>query len=442
MKIYRTAKSTREKLAPAGEPEFEQKPDEFEERIVNVYPEVTFQKIEGFGGAFTEAVSATLDTLPKEKRDEILRLYFDPDEGIGYTLCRTHINSCDFSLDNYSCDDVPGDTSLEHFSIDRDRKSLLPLIKEALEVSKNGFKLFASPWSPPKWMKTIDDMNNGGKLREECRGVWAEYLARFVNEYKKEGVDLWGLTVQNEAAAVQTWDSCVYTAEEERDFVKILGPTLEKEGLGDLKLMYWDHNKQSVLERSRPILEDPEAAKYVWGIAVHFYSGDHFESLDAFSRLYPDKMMLATEAACLSSELDAWWGNGEAYAHDIVGDLKNGCCGWVNWNLALNELGGPNHVENYCDAPVIVDRKSGTYSVDNSFYYMGHFSKFVRPGAKRVLTTSFTEKLETCGFVNRDGSQAVVILNRTEDKVAFNLRRGKEAAAVESLPHSILTIVL
>ncbi len=181
---------------------------------------VTYQEIEGFGGAFTEAAAVTLGKIPAEKREEVLRAYFDPKAGHGYSLCRTHINSCDFALGNYAYCEEDGDFDLRSFSIERDRQALVPMIRRALEISGNGFKLFASPWSPPAWMKTTGRMNRGGKLRPECRDVWARYYARYIREYEKEGVPIWGLTVQNEPEAVQPWDSCVYTGEEERDFVR------------------------------------------------------------------------------------------------------------------------------------------------------------------------------------------------------------------------------
>jgi len=159
-------------------------------------------------------------------------------------LCRTNINSCDFSSDSYAYTETDGDVSLEHFSIEHDRKYKIPLIKAAIERSGNDVRLFASPWSPPAWMKTNNNMLRGGKLKPEYYQSWADYYIKFVQEYKKEGLPIWGLTVQNEPMATQTWESCIYTAEDERDFVKkYLGPTLEKSELSDLKLMIWDHNR-------------------------------------------------------------------------------------------------------------------------------------------------------------------------------------------------------
>ncbi|MFZ9024456.1 MAG: glycoside hydrolase family 30 protein, partial [Anaerohalosphaeraceae bacterium] len=289
----------------------------------------TYQSIVGFGGSFTEASAYTLSKLTPDKRKEVIEAYFDPKEGLGYTLCRTHINSADFSLGNYAYSEVDGDFELEHFSIDRDKKWLIPMIKDAMAVDGAAFKLFSSPWSPPAWMKTNGQMNYGGQLKEECRDVWARYYARYIKEYANEGITIWGLTVQNEPAATQTWDSCIYSAEEEGAFVRDhLGPTLEKEGLGDVKIMVWDHNKDLIYERAEPILSDPETAKYVWGVGFHWYSGDEFENLAKVHDAFPTTHLLFTEGCQEGGVRLGAWDLGERYAHDIIGDLNNWTVGW------------------------------------------------------------------------------------------------------------------
>jgi glucosylceramidase len=262
---------------------------------ITVDPRKRFQKMEGFGGAFTESAAVTLQKLTPEKQAEVMKAYFDPHTGLGYSMGRTHINSCDFSLGNYAYDEVDGDLELKHFSIEHDRAAILPMVKEAMRLS-GGLKLFASPWSPPAWMKTNGQMNHGGQLKPECRDAWARYYCRYIREYEKEGVPFWGLSVQNEPEATQTWDSCRYTGEEERDFVRDhLGPTLKKEGLGHLRLMIWDHNRDVLYDRAKVVYDDPQAAQYVWGAAFHWYVGDHFDNLTAVHEAYPDKHLLFSE---------------------------------------------------------------------------------------------------------------------------------------------------
>ena len=261
--LYLTARDTGDRLSKRAIASSSE--EAFGREVVRVRPDETAQRVLGFGGAFTEAAGVTFSGLSEARQQEFLRAYFDEKAGHGYTLCRTHINSCDFSLGNYAYAETPGDTALADFSIDRDRKYLLPLIQRARRVAPRGFRLFASPWSPPAWMKTNGMMNNGGRLKPEYRRTWAQYYARYIQCYEAEGVGIWGLTVQNEPAATQRWDSCIYSAEEERDFVRDhLGPVLHEAGLGDRKIIIWDHNRDGMAERAAVILGDPAAARYVW----------------------------------------------------------------------------------------------------------------------------------------------------------------------------------
>ncbi|MBN1764890.1 MAG: glycoside hydrolase family 30 protein [Sedimentisphaerales bacterium] len=409
---------------------------------ITIDESITYQRITGFGGAFTEAAAYTLSKMSPEKRTEVLTAYFDPKKGIGYTLCRTHINSADFSLGNYAYTEVDGDFELKHFTIDRDRKWLIPMIKDALAVEGANFKIFSSPWSPPAWMKTNGQMNYGGQLKDECRDVWARYYARYIKEYAKEGITIWGLTVQNEPAATQTWDSCIYSAKEEGAFVRdFLGPTLEREGLGDVKIIVWDHNKDIIYERAEPILSDPETAKYVWGVGFHWYSGDEFENLAKVHDAFPSTNLLFTEGCQEGGVRLGAWDLGERYAHDIIGDLNNWTVGWVDWNMVLDERGGPNHVDNLCDAPVIADTTRNDLYYQSSFYYMGHFSKYIRPGAVRIAGSTTNKALETTAFKNPDNSIAIVVMNRTDKEIKFNLKIDQKAAACSSPAHSIITMV-
>ncbi|MBU1404177.1 MAG: glucosylceramidase [Proteobacteria bacterium] len=411
-----------------------------ETAAITVDPRKRFQKMEGFGGAFTEAAAVTWQKLPAEKQAEVMRAYFDRDNGLGYTMGRTHINSCDFALGNYAHDEVDGDFSLEHFSIDRDRAAILPMLKEALRLS-GGLKLFASPWSPPAWMKTNRQMNGGGRLLPECRDVWARYYCRYIREYEKEGIPFWGLTVQNEPEASQSWDSCLYSAEEERDFVRdYLGPTLRKEGLGHLNLMIWDHNRDAIYERARVVYDDPEAAQYVWGAAFHWYVGDHFDNLSAVHEAFPDKHLLFSEGCQEGGPHTGEWGVGERYGRSLINDLNRWTVAWVDWNLMLDASGGPNHVGNYCSAPILADTRAGQPLYQSSFYYLGHFSRYIRPGAERILHATTTDDLETTAFLNPEGTIAVVVMNRTEQAIPFALQCHDRAARTISPPHSIMTL--
>jgi len=411
-----------------------------ETHAISIDTRKRFQKMEGFGGAFTEAAAVTWQKLPPEKQAEVMGAYFDPESGLGYSMGRTHINSCDFSLGNYAYDEVDGDFALKHFSIERERSAILPMLKEALRLS-GGLKLFASPWSPPAWMKTNRQMNGGGRLRPECRDVWARYYCRYIREYEKEGIPFWGLSVQNEPEASQNWDSCLYSAEEERDFVRdYLGPTLQKEGLGHLRLMIWDHNRDAIYDRARVVYDDPLAAQYVWGAAFHWYVGDHFDNLTALHEGFPDKRLLFSEGCQEGGPHAGDWDVGERYGRSIINDLNRWTVGWVDWNLMLDERGGPNHVGNYCSAPILLDTRAGEPRYQSSFYYLGHFSRYIRPGAERILHACTADELETTAFLNPDGKIAVVVMNRTEQAVPFALRYNNRAARTVSPARSIMTL--
>lgn len=402
----------------------------------------TFQEMVGFGGAFTEAAAHTLSRMSPAKREEALKAYFDPATGSRYSLCRTHINSCDFALGNYAYNDTPGDYELRQFDISRDRKLLLPMIMDALHISGRGFHLLASPWSPPAWMKTTGQMNNGGSLKVDCRDAWALYVAKYIKAYRDAGLSIWGVTVQNEPAAVQTWDSCIYTAEEERDFVKFhLGPRLEKEGLSDTRIVIWDHNKDLIVERAGTVLSDPEAARYVWGTGFHWYSGDHFESLAEVHRRFPDKHLLFTEGCQEGGVKLGSWELGEKYAHAIIGDVNNWTAGWIDWNMVLDIQGGPNHVGNYCDAPILADPETDVLHYQSAYYYLGHFSRYVEPGALRIGVTASDAGLESTGFKNPDGSIVVVVLNLGDEEHAYSLTDGDRAASVCIPARAIQTLL-
>jgi glucosylceramidase len=405
-----------------------------------VDPARTFQTLLGFGGAFTEAAAVTWQKLGPPQREAMLRDCFDPERGHGYTLGRVHINSCDFALGNYAHVQTPGDTELHSFSIERDRQALLPFIQAAQRVAGRPLQLLASPWSPPGWMKSNGQMNHGGKLRPEYARAWARCYVRFIEEYAKQGVPVWGVSVQNEPAATQRWDSCIYSAEEERDFVRDhLGPTLHAAGLGHVKIIVWDHNRDQIVERASVIYADDEAAKYVWGTGFHWYGESHFDHLQLVHDAWPHKHLLFTEGCQEGGPHHGSWELGERYAHSMINDLNNWTVGWIDWNLLLDEHGGPNHVGNHCSAPILADTAHDALLHQSSYWYIGHFARFVKPGARRVLCAASRTELEAAAFVNPDGSVAVVVLNRTEAAIEFALRIGAQTVAAELPARSITT---
>lgn len=408
-----------------------------------VDPSKTFQIMEGFGGAFTEAAAHSWLKLSPPQREAVLKAYFDPVEGHGYTFCRVHMNSCDFSHGNYAHAATPGDLSLADFSIERDEQALLPFIVAAQRVARSPIKILASPWSPPAWMKSNGQMNHGGHLLPEHRGAWAQCYVRFIQAYEQHGVPIWGVSVQNEPMAVQRWDSCIYSAEEERDFVRDhLGPQLEAAGLGDVKIVIWDHNRDLMVERAGTVFADPEAAKYVWGTGFHWYGEDHFDHVQLVHDAWPDKQLLFTEGCQEGGPHHDSWDLGERYVRSMINDINRWTVGWIDWNLLLDQHGGPNHVGNYCSAPILAHTDHDSFDLQSSYHYIGHFARFVQLGGRRILCASTREALEATAFVNPDGGVVVVAMNRTEQALAFTLTTPVGAHQAALPARSIATLLL
>jgi glucosylceramidase len=414
-----------------------------------VDPGKTFQTFVGIGGAITDASAETFAKLPVSKQQEIIQNYYDVNKGIGYTLARTNIHSCDFSSGSYTYVDDK-DVALKSFSVTHDKEFRIPMIKQAIVAAGGKLTTYASPWSPPAWMKDSKNMLKGGKLLPEFYQPWAEYYVKFIKAYEAEGIPMWGLSVQNEPMATQKWESCIYTAEEERDFIKNhLGPTLHKAGMADKKLIAWDHNRDLIYQRASTVLDDPEAAKYVWGIGFHWYEswtggGNIYDNVKRVAETYPDKNLIFTEGCAESFKMDKinGWNWGEMYGRSMINDFNNGTVAWTDWNILLDEIGGPNHVGNFCFAPVHADTKTGQIYYMNSFYYIGHFSKFIRPGAKRIISSASRGQFLTTAFINTDGKIAVIVMNQSNDKIPYRLWIDGQAAEVTSLPHSIQTLVV
>ena len=405
-----------------------------------VDPKRTFQTLEGFGAAFTESAATTWLKLSPPQRAQVMQDYFSVENGNGYTFCRVHMNSCDFSLGNYAHVDKPGDVTLDGFSIDRDRLALIPMIQAAIATAKRPIKLLVSPWSPPAWMKSNGQMNLGGKLLPLYANAWARCFVRFIQAYEYEGIPIWGVSVQNEPAAVQSWDSCIYTAEEERDFVRDhLGPELAKAGLDRINIVIWDHNRDLMVERAGTVYADPAAAKYVWGTGFHWYGEDHFDHVQLVHDAWPNKKLLFTEGCQEGGPHHGSWALGERYARSIVNDLNRWTVGWIDWNLVLDKTGGPNHVGNLCSAPILVDAATDTLVRQSSYYYLGHFTRFAKPGAHRVLCAASRQDIEVTAFANPDASIVVVAMNRTDTPISFRLRIEARNTVALLPPNSIAT---
>lgn len=448
--VYTTAHNTDLKLTFTDSISFGPFKQPLETEIdVLVDPQKQFQEVLGIGAALTDAAAETFFKLTEENQKRFMEAYYSVENGIGYSLGRTIIHSCDFSTGSYTYVEE-GDAELKTFNIDHDRQFRLPFTKLAIEAAGGELTMYASPWSPPAFMKTNNNMLKGGKLKPDFFQPWANYYVKFIEAYEAEGIPIWGLTIQNEPMAVQRWESCIYTAEEERDFLKnYLGPTLEKAGMGDRKIIIWDHNRDLLFQRASVILNDPEAAKYVWGTGFHWYEDwkdgvPMFHNVKNVNDVFPDKNLIFTEGCNEGYDIEKIDEArlAERYGRSMINDFNNGVVAWTDWNILLDETGGPNHVGNLCFAPVHGNTKNGELTFTNSYYYIGHFSKFIRPGDKRISSVSSSNTVISTGFINDKGQVVVVAMNQGEKALKYGITIGSRSTHLSIPAHGIQTIVL
>lgn len=440
--------------------------------LIMIKPDEKYQTITGFGGSFTESSAYLLNQLSPKNRHLILDAYFGSD-GAKYSLTRTHINSCDFSLSNYSYAPVAGDMALENFSIKEDQDDIIPMIKAAMELSEDGFKILSSPWTAPPWMKDNKDWK-GGKLLPEYYDTWALFFSKYIDAYKSEGIDIWGLTVENEPLGNNSnWESMHYTPEEMVEFVsKHLGPKLKDHG-HNVKILGYDQNRDELKEWADIMYKDEESAKYFDGMAIHWYASTYDYMPDVLQYTHdkaPNKLMIQSEA-CVDAEVphwndDAWYWKKEAtdwgwdwapddqkhlhpkyvpvyrYARDIIGCLNNWVQGWVDWNMVLDTQGGPNWASNWCLAPVIVDPVKDEVYFTPMYYTLAHFSKYIRPGAVRIGFENPDKDLMMTAAQNPDGSIALVLLNMTLESKNMKLTLGDRSVDIQVSAQAIQTVVI
>ncbi|WP_418604197.1 glycoside hydrolase family 30 protein [Hwangdonia sp.] len=440
---------------------------------ITLNPEKTLQTITGFGGSFTESSAYLLNKLSKKNRDTILQAYFG-EEGARYSLTRTHISSCDFSLSNYTYAPVEGDMELENFSIEEDRDDLIPMIKDAMAISKDGFKIIASPWTAPPWMKD-NNAYVGGELLPQYYDTFALFFSKYLDAYKAEGIDIWGLTPVNEPHGNgNNWESMHFSPEAETDFVQNhLGPKLEANGMGAVNILGYDQNRAGLKEWVDAMFATEESSKYFAGTAIHWYEStyDYFpEALQYAHNKAPEKYLIETEG-CIDSQVpvwqdDAWYWKKEAtdwgydwrepekkylhpkyapvnrYARDIIGCLNNWVDGWIDWNMVLDRQGGPNWFENWCVAPVIVDPEKDEVYFTPLYYTMAHFSKYIRPEAKVISHDNSDETLMVTAVKNPDESIVLVLFNEGDTPKSFNINLNEQSIAVSINEKAIQTIVI
>jgi len=493
--------------------------------VVHVYPDSIKQTIDGIGSSFTESSAFVLAHLDPAKRQEVMKQVYS-DSGANFTLTRTHIGACDFCVEGrYSYVDEKGDVKLESFTLDQDKKGfsateypgikdetydLLPMIKEALAIKskqKDGeLRIISSAWTAPAWMKDIEEwyipgapendwQGKGGTLKDEYVSTYADYIVKYLDAYKAEGVNIWGLTPVNEPHGNNgQWESMNFSPESQNVFVKkYLGPKLQASNNSAIKLLIYDQNRDGLEHWTDVIFADAETKPYVYGVAVHWYESTFKVYEDVFDRVnkkFPDYKIIHTEGCIDDLGKDApngvtdpirfketnwfdndefWWNDNATdwgysvtwegvnvedhpvytpahrYARNIIVSLDHWVTGWVDWNIVLDRDGGPNHVGNFCGAPIMIDTKSQQVYYTPLFYILSQFSRTIRPGDKAVQTNKLLDNLEndalhSCATINADGMLSVQALNTTKKPIVYKLQIGAEYAEITIPANSLQTV--
>ena len=400
MKTYVTIK---------GECHFEErdvKTSQKETAQIKLDPQTTYQTWLGFGAAATEAAGFNYAKLSEEKKQEVMKAYYTK-EGLNYNFIRISMGSCDFSLSTYDY--------LESGMLDyhRDDEYVMPLLNDVKRYQKD-YQLLVSPWSPPAFMKDNGIRNFGGHLLKNKYDEYATYYASYLCNLKNKGFDTHYVTAQNEPAATQTWDSCLYEPLDEYELALKMHDAFLKNNISP-KILVWDHNRDILLERVEPIYQwDQEGI--IAGCGIHWYDKEEFHNVKYIYEKYPNRLIMHTEGCLEGGRKDDYFPGAERYARNIIGDMNAGTCAFIDWNLFLDEQGGPNWVGNYCDAPIMV-LGANQVSYQESFYAIKHLAHFIHPGDVRIECQCSDASLFVTAFLHK-ARVVIVVLNQTdEDKI-------------------------
>lgn len=495
------------------------------ENIIRVRPDIIKQTLSGIGTSFTESSAFVLAHLEVDKRAEVLNAIFG-EQGANFSLARTPIGATDFSVEGkYSYAEVEHDTALKHFSIAVDSDGfnsnrypgikdqnydVLPMIQQAMQIKQqqndSDLRIIASAWTAPPWMKDIEDWyqpgsakNNyngtGGSLKPEYSGTFADYIVRYLDAYKTQGIDIWGLTPVNEPLGNNgQWESMHFTPQSQRDFIKsYLGPKLHNGGYSDIQLFMLDHSRDHLEQWADTIYTDSDSAKYVSGAAVHWYESTfkvYEETLDRVHDKYPQYSIIHTEGCIDDLGKDApagvldpvgykesgwfnnddfWWNDNASdwaysvtwqgvntadhpiytpvhrYARNIIVSLNHWVTGWIDWNIVLDQRGGPNHVGNFCGAPIMIDVTSGYVYYTPVYHILAQLSRTIRPGDRALQTDKLLERLgqdaiHSSASINDAGLLSVQVLNTTKKAVEYALQIGSQYAFVTIQANALQTV--
>lgn len=392
---------------------------------LKIFPKHPKQKVYGFGSSFTEGSGHVFNQMSEETQKKLIDLYFS-ESGSRYNLARMPIQSCDFSLGNYSYVSSEGDLDQQKFDFSHDEATIIPFIK-ACQRENPDIIFMASPWSPPAFMKDNDNMNGGGYLKKEYYQAWAEVIHAYMDFYLAHGIAIQKFSVQNEPVMVKKWDSCLYESFDESDFaVNYLKKELKNTPHEHVQLYIWDHDKDGLIEWADSSFSQNQFREEIDGIAFHWYSGDHFEQLQYLAEKYPEKDLLFTEGCVPQAGFDDknQANHGKVYIHDMIQNFKCGTRGYIDWNILLDITGGPNHMGNTCEAPIMYDKAEDQLQINLSYYYIAHFSRFIDPGARVIYSSVYDSTIDQVAFLNPDGKRVLILYNNSSQDKAFRIVEG------------------
>ena len=399
-----------------------------------------YQSIDGFGAALTGSSAYLIHKMDADSKSKLLTDLFDHDKGIGLNYLRLTIGSSDFSIGTYSyCDNA----DIKSFAIPpQDKQDLIPVLKQILAINPT-IKILASPWSAPAWMKKNNSMYGGSLKGAEVYADFAEYFVRYVKAFAAEGITIDAITLQNEPMYENGgYPTMKMTWEEQNILIRdYLGPKFAENNI-KTKIIIWDHNFDMAFYPIN-ILNDAVTRKYVAGTGWHGYGGTP-AAIDGVQELHPDKDVYFTEQSGGGWNTDSRMGNMFYYMKDfLMASVNRGSKNFLMWNLALNPQHGPTTTTGGCQncRGVVTINSDGAYTRNEEYYLLGHFSKFVRLGAVRVknFAINLPSGVTVSSFMNKDGSKAVIILNRSGAKQKYNIRCGSRKFVYEQFNESVIS---
>lgn len=410
------------------------------EHTINIDDSKQYQEMDGFGASFTEASAYLfMKALSEEKRAEVLNKLFHRESGIGLSMLRQPVGACDHVLGQYDYASVANDFELKHFDFSHEQLYVLPVLKQSLKIHPGRVKITFATWSAPAWMKTNGSFIGKAKgieghLRPECYDAYAMYLVKFAEAYQQEGIPVYATSMQNEPDhASDFWPAMKMSSDEQAKLIRDhLAPLITKRSL-KLKIWCWDHNFDTpgypMGKFAEDVLKDTSVAKYVAASAWHWYSGGFPEAIDKIHDRFPDKEIHFTEGSGGDWDPVKHWRDGfMTQMYYIVNLPRHHVRSIVWWNVALDENNGPDYYyqsigsHSTCRGLVTINQKTGVVTYNTDYYSMGHISKFVDPGARRIETNQWDKALENVAFINPDSSRVLIVFNPRKEPAPFAVR--------------------